>query len=104
MTLFIEIKNLRVGFDGVDVLKNINLEINEGEILGIIGKSSAGKSILLHVLRGMEVFNDITGNVIYHLAQCSACGFIEKPSKVGTACPKCQAVFCLLYTSPSPRD
>ena len=41
MTLFIEIKNLRVGFDGVDVLKDINLEIKEGEILGIIGKSSA---------------------------------------------------------------
>jgi len=96
MTLFIEIKNLRVGFDGVDVLKDINLEIKEGEILGIIGKSSAGKSIFLHVLRGVEEFNDISGNVIYHLAQCSACGFIEKPSKVGTACPKCQAAFAKL--------
>ena len=96
MTLFIEIKNLRVGFDGVDVLKDINLEIKEGEILGIIGKSSAGKSIFLHVLRGVEEFNDISGNVIYHLAQCSACGFIEKPSKVGTTCPKCQAAFAKL--------
>ena len=96
MTLFIEIKNLRVGFDGVDVLKDINLEIKEGEILGIIGKSSAGKSIFLHVLRGVEEFNDISGNVIYHLAQCSACGFIEKPSKVVTTCPKCQAAFAKL--------
>jgi methyl coenzyme M reductase system subunit A2 len=96
MTLFIEIKNLRVGFDGVDVLKDINLEIKEGEILGIIGKSSAGKSIFMHVLRGVEEFNDITGSVIYHLAQCSACGLIEKPSKVGTACPKCQAAFAKL--------
>lgn len=96
MTLFIEIKNLRVGFDGVDVLKDINLEIKEGEILGILGKSSAGKSILLHVLRGVEEFNDISGNVIYHLAQCSGCGFIEKPSKIGTACPKCQEAFTKL--------
>ncbi len=93
MTLFIEIKNLRVGFDGVDVLKDINIDINEGEILGILGKSSAGKSILMHVLRGVEEFNDISGNVIYHLAQCSKCGFIEKPSKVGTACPRCNAKF-----------
>lgn len=93
MTLFIEIKNLRVGFDGIDVLKDINLDIKEGEILGILGKSSAGKSIFLHVLRGVEEFSDISGSVIYHLAQCSGCGFIEKPSKVGTACPKCNATF-----------
>src|SRR3989304_848196 len=93
MTLFIEIKNLRVGFDGVDVLKDINIDINEGETLGILGKSSAGKSILMHVLRGVEKFDDISGSVIYHLAQCSKCGFIEKPSKVGTACPRCNANF-----------
>ncbi|HEY6586557.1 MAG TPA: methyl coenzyme M reductase system, component A2, partial [Candidatus Methanoperedens sp.] len=89
MTLFIEIKNLRVGFDGVDVLSDINININEGEILGILGKSSAGKSILMHVLRGVEKFNDISGSVIYHLAKCAKCGSIEKPSKVGTPCPKC---------------
>src|SRR4030066_447390 len=93
MTLFIEIKNLCVGFDGVDVLKDINIEIKEGEILGILGKSSAGKSILMHVLRGVEEFNDISGRVIYHLAQCSKCGFIEKPSKVGFACPRCNGNF-----------
>lgn len=93
MTPFIEIKNLRVGFDGVDVLKDINLEMKEGEILGILGKSSAGKSILMHVLRGVEAFDDISGSVIYHLARCSKCGFIDLPSKVGTACPRCNAAF-----------
>ncbi|MFA4935896.1 MAG: methyl coenzyme M reductase system, component A2 [Candidatus Methanoperedens sp.] len=93
MTLFIEIKNLRVGFDGVDVLKDINLEIKEGEILGILGKSSAGKSILMHVLRGVEAFDDISGSVIYHLSRCSKCGFIDLPSKAGTACPKCKTNF-----------
>ena len=92
MTLFIEIKNLRVGFDGVDVLKNINLDIKEGEILGILGKSSAGKSILLHVLRGVEVFEDISGSVIYHLSRCKKCGYIDLPGKAGTACPKCNDV------------
>jgi methyl coenzyme M reductase system subunit A2 len=92
MTPFIEIKNLRVGFDGVDVLKNINLEMKEGEILGIIGKSSAGKSILMHVLRGVEAFDDISGNVIYHLAICGKCGYIDLPSRAGSACPKCTAV------------
>ncbi|VVB91744.1 Trehalose/maltose import ATP-binding protein MalK [uncultured archaeon] len=91
MTLFIEIKDLRVGFDGVDVLKNINLEVKEGEILGILGKSSAGKSILMHVLRGVEAFDDVSGSVIYHLSRCSNCGFIDLPSKAGLACPKCNS-------------
>ncbi len=93
MTLFIEIKDLRVGFDGVDVLKDINLNVNEGEILGILGKSSAGKSILMHILRGVETFDDVSGSIIYHLARCSKCGLIEKPSKVGTICPKCNSNF-----------
>ncbi|MDP2845859.1 MAG: methyl coenzyme M reductase system, component A2, partial [Candidatus Methanoperedens sp.] len=71
----------------------INLEIKEGEILGILGKSSAGKSILMHVLRGVEAFDDISGSVIYHLSRCSKCGFIDLPSKAGTACPKCKTNF-----------
>ncbi len=93
MTLFIEIKNLRIGFDGVDVLKDINLEVKEGEILGILGQSSAGKSILMHVLRGVEAFDDISGSVVYHLARCSKCGHIDLPSKVGTPCPRCNSTF-----------
>lgn len=93
MTLFIEIKDLRVGFDGIDVLKDINFEINEGEIIGILGKSSAGKSILMHVLRGVEHFDDISGNVIYHLAKCSGCGLVDRPSNVGNDCPKCNSKF-----------
>ncbi len=93
MTLFIEIKDLRVGFDGVDVLKNISLDVKEGEIIGILGKSSAGKSILMHVLRGVEAFDDVSGSVIYHLSRCSNCGYIDRPSKAGTACPKCGAHF-----------
>ena len=91
MTLFIEIKDLRVGFDGVDVLKDINLKVNEGEILGILGKSSAGKSILMHILRGVETFDDVSGSIIYHLSRCSKCGLVDNPGKVGTLCPKCNS-------------
>jgi methyl coenzyme M reductase system subunit A2 len=91
MTLLIEIKNLRVGFNGIDVLKDINLDIEEGELLGILGKSGAGKSVFMHVLRGAEVFDDISGSVIYHLSRCNKCGLIERPSKAGTACPRCNS-------------
>ncbi len=39
----------------VDALKNINLEINEGDIYGIIGMSGAGKSTLVRCLNFLEV-------------------------------------------------
>ncbi|MFP4654640.1 MAG: methyl coenzyme M reductase system, component A2 [Methanohalobium sp.] len=89
MVLFIEIKNLTVDFDGIKALKNINLDINEGEVVGILGRSGAGKTVLMHVLRGIEEYKNASGEVIYHLARCSKCGYIEPPSKVGVKCEKC---------------
>ena len=89
MPVFIEVKNLTVDFDGLKALKNVNLSINEGEIVGVLGKSGSGKTILMHVLRGTESFENISGEVIYHLARCEKCGYIERPSKTGQKCPVC---------------
>ncbi len=47
------IKNLEKSYDKI-VLKDINLEIPQGQILGIIGKSGTGKSTLLRCLNGLE--------------------------------------------------
>ena len=65
MPVFIEVKNLTVDFDGLKALKNVSLSINEGEIVGVLGKSGSGKTILMHVLRGTESFENISGEVIY---------------------------------------
>ena len=43
---FIEVKNVTKKFDNTIVLDNINLEIEEGEVLGILGRSGSGKSVL----------------------------------------------------------
>ena len=66
MSLFIEVKDLTISYDGVNVLKNINLNINEGEVIGILGRSGAGKTILMHALRGAEEYENISGSIIYH--------------------------------------
>jgi methyl coenzyme M reductase system, component A2 len=87
--VFIEIKNLAVDFDGLKALKNVNLIINEGEVVGVLGKSGSGKTILMHVLRGTESYENISGEVIYHLARCDKCGYVELPSKTGQKCPTC---------------
>lgn len=49
-------------------LKNINFDLNKGDILGVIGHNGAGKSTLLKVLSGIIVPNDgkikIKGNIV----------------------------------------
>ena len=37
-------KNLTAGYGGVDIIKNINLEVKQGEIVVIVGPNGAGKS------------------------------------------------------------
>ena len=46
-------KNLTAGYGGVDIIKDINLEVNEGEIVVIVGPNGAGKSTVMKALLGM---------------------------------------------------
>ena len=59
----ISVKNLSKSYklddgDEVQALKNINLEVKEGEIVGILGTSGSGKTSLLRILRGVEKFDE----------------------------------------------
>ena len=51
----INITNLHKKFDKLDVLKGINLKVEKGEVLVIIGPSGSGKSTLLRCLNLLEV-------------------------------------------------
>lgn len=47
-------KSFRTAAGELTILKDINLSINEGEMLGIVGASGAGKSTLLHILGALD--------------------------------------------------
>lgn len=51
----IEIKDVHKTFDNFDVLKGINLNIEKGQVVTIIGSSGSGKSTLLRCLNLLEV-------------------------------------------------
>ena len=50
----IELKNVNKSFDGVQVLKDINLSIKKGEVTVIIGPSGSGKSTLCRAINRLE--------------------------------------------------
>lgn len=51
---FIKFENISKSFDTLKVLKGINLEVKEGELLTLLGPSGCGKSTLLRCLAGLE--------------------------------------------------
>ena len=52
-TKLIRIENLSVAFDGTEVVKNVNLELKDGEILGVVGESGSGKSVTALTFMGL---------------------------------------------------
>jgi branched-chain amino acid transport system ATP-binding protein len=50
--------NLTAGYGGVDIIKNITLEVNQGEIAVIVGPNGAGKSTAMKALLGMLKLTD----------------------------------------------
>lgn len=50
----IEIKSVRKSFGNIEVIKGIDLTIEKGEVLCLIGASGSGKSTLLQCINGLE--------------------------------------------------
>lgn len=60
----LEIKNLCVSYGGIQALKDINLLINQGEVISLIGANGAGKSTTLRAIS--RLVNYRRGQIYYH--------------------------------------
>lgn len=52
--MLFEIKELRVNYKGAEVLKDISLELADGEIVTLIGSNGAGKTTILRTISGLK--------------------------------------------------
>ena len=62
----LEIKNLHVNVDGHEILKGINLTVDNGEVHSIMGPNGSGKSTLAQVLARRESYNVTQGEVLFN--------------------------------------
>ncbi len=63
MEKIIEARDIRFSYDGMEVIKGVNLSIDRGTIVGLLGANGVGKSTLLKVLSGILTITQ--GKILY---------------------------------------
>ncbi|MGL5345814.1 MAG: ABC transporter ATP-binding protein [Peptostreptococcaceae bacterium] len=76
----LELKNLCSGYDGIDIVKDVNVTVNKGENLCIVGPNGCGKSTLLKSIANII---DYKGNVEIDSKEVNSLGRKELARKVG---------------------
>lgn len=62
----LEIKNLVVKRDGKQIISDLNLTINGGEVHAIMGPNGTGKSTLLNTIMGHPAYEVVQGSIVYN--------------------------------------
>ena len=53
MAAMLKVKEIHCGYDGAPVIRGLSLEVNEGEIVAILGANGAGKSTTMRTICGL---------------------------------------------------
>lgn len=75
----IEINDLNVKIDKTEILKNVSLSVNEGEVVGLLGPNGAGKTTLMKAVCGLVKSNSGTIHILdYNVGNkcCDALGMV----------------------------
>ena len=59
----LEVKDLQVYYGMIQAIKGISLEVNQGEVIALIGANGAGKTTILHTVTGLIAPK--TGSIIF---------------------------------------
>jgi branched-chain amino acid transport system ATP-binding protein len=59
----LEVKNLQVYYGVIQAIKDVSFEVNEGEVIALIGANGAGKTTILHTVTGLIAAKN--GEVLY---------------------------------------
>ena len=74
----IEIRGINKTFGPAHILKDVNLKIDTGELVGLLGPSGSGKTTLLRVIAGMEEPDPGGGAILFDGDDISAAGIGER--------------------------
>ena len=87
----LKVENLKVNFGGIEAVKGISFEVNEGEIVTLIGSNGAGKSTTLRAISGLVKPSD--GKILFEGEDITKISSSEIVGRGITLCPEGRRIF-----------
>ena len=92
--ILLKMKNITKTFGKVTALRDVNLEVKQGEVHALVGENGAGKSTLMNVLSGIYPYGSYDGDIIFDNETCKFSKIHDSEDK-GISMKKA-VCFCLL--------
>ncbi|MBR4830516.1 MAG: ATP-binding cassette domain-containing protein [Bacilli bacterium] len=81
----IEVKDLKIGYEGHTVLDKVNFSIDDGEFVIVVGSNGAGKTTLIKALLGLV--KPVSGSITFNSLKQEFIGYMPQETKVDSNFP-----------------